>query len=375
MGRLRLAIYLLLSTLTLVPDNQVSAALPSDELWRESLINNIVGFARNTSGGAGGSLCRVTNLNNSGPGSLRACAEHTDRQWIIFDVSGTISLSSVILVKSNKTIDGRGANITIVNQGLIVGRWGSGSATDNVIVHNIKFDNITSNCNICIGEDASNVWIDHVTFDSPRVDETIYVGSGDGSYTGAGPKSITVSWNRFIGHWPPSGLPGDSGASFLISDQGNTEDIDTTVTIHHNHFDTMQSRQPMVHWAKVHAFNNYHNKPYTCVEGRSNAQYYSENDIFEAESQNGDGVLVKTWEGGPFPAAANVKVVSPWLINGATVQQINASTIFNPSSYYSYTAETADEALRAKIVSNAGWQNVTSPTANSLQAPTNLVVK
>src|SRR5688572_5599981 len=84
-------------------NNPVNAALPSNELWREGLINNVVGFGRNTTGGAGGTLCRVTNLNNSGTGSLRACAEATGPQWIVFDVSGTITLSSEIYIKSNKT--------------------------------------------------------------------------------------------------------------------------------------------------------------------------------------------------------------------------------------------------------------------------------
>jgi hypothetical protein len=47
------------------------ATLPSNEIWREDLVNNVVGFGKNTTGGKGGDLCRVTNLNNSGSGSPR----------------------------------------------------------------------------------------------------------------------------------------------------------------------------------------------------------------------------------------------------------------------------------------------------------------
>jgi pectate lyase len=94
------------------------AALPANELWREQLLNQRVGFGRNATGGAGGTLCTVSNLNDSGAGSLRACLTASGPQWIIFSVSGTITLSSQIhmrgaLGNNDKTIDGRGQNITI----------------------------------------------------------------------------------------------------------------------------------------------------------------------------------------------------------------------------------------------------------------------
>ncbi len=49
------------------------------------------------------------------------------------------------------------------------------------------------------------------------------------------------------------------------------------------------------------------------------------------------------------------------LRNGATVIQRNPTSVFDPSSYYSYTAEIADAALEARIRANAGWQNVAFP--------------
>src|SRR5262245_295910 len=140
MKKMKMPSFFVFVILLFAPDNPVNATLPSSELWREGLINNVVGFGQNTTGGAGGSLCRVTNLANSGTGSLRACAEHTDPQWIVFDVSGTINLSSEIRIKSNKTIDGRGANITVSGRGFFVG--GTVPA-QNVIIHNIKIDNVS----------------------------------------------------------------------------------------------------------------------------------------------------------------------------------------------------------------------------------------
>ncbi len=56
------------------------------------------GFGAHAFGGRGGQLYRVTNLNDSGPGSLREAAEAEGPRIVIFDVSGTIHLKSRIEV-------------------------------------------------------------------------------------------------------------------------------------------------------------------------------------------------------------------------------------------------------------------------------------
>lgn len=352
-------------------DNPVSAALPSNELWREGLINNVVGFGKNTIGGKGGTLCQVTNLNDSGAGSLRACAEAVGPMWITFAVSGTITLQSEIYIKSYKTIDGRGQNIIIANRGFIIGTWNTDTGpVSDVIVHNISMKNINGSGMIRVGQNASNVWIDHNTFQN-AADEILYAGSGS-PWVRPAPHNITISWN----HFPPT-TPNQGWADkvLLVSDPGASWDADVTITLHHNHYEGTYNRHPLARWAKIHGFNNYFNKNIQGVDARTNVQYYSENEIFE-KNNSGVAVMLKAITGDPVwepEGALNAKAVNPWLINGATVEQVNPSAIFNPSSYYAYTAETANSALQAKIIGNAGRQNVTGPT--SLEAPTNLAVK
>ena len=54
------------------------------------------GFGATTPGGRGGRVIYVTNLNESGPGSLRAALEATGPRIVLFKVSGTIELSGNI---------------------------------------------------------------------------------------------------------------------------------------------------------------------------------------------------------------------------------------------------------------------------------------
>ncbi len=67
------------------------------------------GSGRWATGGRGGAVYEVTNLNNSGPGSL-VDAVRVGNRTIVFRVSGTIELGNVILTpKNNTTIAGQTA--------------------------------------------------------------------------------------------------------------------------------------------------------------------------------------------------------------------------------------------------------------------------
>jgi len=61
-------------------------------------------------GGRGGQVMEVTNLNDSGSGSFRACAEGSGARTCIFRVGGTIMMQSPIQISSpNITVAGQSA--------------------------------------------------------------------------------------------------------------------------------------------------------------------------------------------------------------------------------------------------------------------------
>src|SRR5690606_34486625 len=52
------------------------------------------GYGAETVAGRGGTVYRVTNLNDSGAGSLRACVEAKGPRVCVFEVSGTIKMKT-----------------------------------------------------------------------------------------------------------------------------------------------------------------------------------------------------------------------------------------------------------------------------------------
>ncbi len=67
------------------------------------------GHGRYVTGGRGGKIVHVTNLNDSGTGSFRSAVSGSAKKIVVFDVGGVIALSSDLTIGDNTTIAGQTA--------------------------------------------------------------------------------------------------------------------------------------------------------------------------------------------------------------------------------------------------------------------------
>lgn len=130
------------------------------------------GHGRYVQGGRGGKVIHVTNLNDSGTGSLRWALAQSGPKTIVFDVSGYIDLRSQLDVTSNTTILGQTApegGITLRYHTLYFGKC------NNVIVRFIRcrrsqIKDVNDGADATWGRYGKNIIIDHCSF-SWSIDE------------------------------------------------------------------------------------------------------------------------------------------------------------------------------------------------------------
>jgi hypothetical protein len=137
------------------------------------------GFGALATGGRGGSIYHVTNLNDSGAGSFRDAVSHGNR-IVVFDIGGNIDLRSAVSVASNLTIAGQ----TAPGDGIAIeGREISFSSHSNIIVRYLRFrqgspdpDSSKSAVNMA---NSHNIILDHVSIEFGKWDNLDAVGASN----------------------------------------------------------------------------------------------------------------------------------------------------------------------------------------------------
>jgi len=214
------------------------------------------GFGANTVGGRGGQIIKVTNLNNSGPGSFRTAVTTPGKRVVVFDVSGIINLKTDLTIST--------PYLTIAGQTSPGGIQVSGRAvlinTHDVIIQHMRFrvgshegttqdDYDTLDSLKIIGNSepawwpnpAYNILIDHCSI-SWGVDEDFEVSLGA--------TNITVQWSIISEGLANAGhRKSDHSKGFII--WGRIAKTPMKVSFHHNYLAHNIDRNPMISGSEV----------------------------------------------------------------------------------------------------------------------------
>lgn len=250
------------------------------------------GYGKYTVGGRGGDVYEVTNLNDSGVGSLREAISAKGPRTVIFRVSGTIDLKSPLSIKNPYiTIAGQ----TAPGDGICIKRYPLNIGADEVIIRHIRVrlgaesgrdtDAISSRRH-------KNIILDHVSA-SWSIDETmsIYVC-----------ENVTIQWciisESLFNSIHVKGSHGFGGI------WGNNY-----ATYHHNLIAHHSSRNPR--FASGSGFNDY----------RNNVLYnWGYNSCYGGEKHGGEGddsfdinFVANYYKPGPAtqPGDVSYRLISP----------------------------------------------------------------
>ncbi|GAA2417957.1 polysaccharide lyase family 1 protein [Streptomyces glaucosporus] len=236
-----------------------------------------------TTGGAGGQTVRAT----TGTAIHQALCNRASRSTpIIIQVEGTINHGNTAKVSGDSCSTAAGvielkqiSNVTIVGVG-------SGAVFDqlgihirdssNIIIQNVTVRNVkksgspTSNGGDAIGMESNvrNVWVDHVTLEASGGESEGFDGLFDMKDN---TQYVTLSYS----------ILRNSGRGGLIG-SSESDTSNGYVTFHHNRYENIDSRTPLLRGGIAHIYNNHYvSLNESGINSRAGARAKVDNNYFE----------------------------------------------------------------------------------------------
>lgn len=261
---------------------------------------NAEGYGKYTTGGRGGKVFIITNLNDDGEGSLRKALNAKGAKMIVFAVSGTIHLLSPLNIKANTTIAGQ----TAPGDGICIADHPVKLGGDNIVVRYLRFRmgdryqnkgmvNGAGHDDAFSGYNKNNIIIDHCSM-SWSTDEVCSIYGGD---------SVTLQWNiiseplNYSYHFETGDKDFENHGYGGIWGGKN-------LSAHHNLFAHCISRNPRL--------NGTRNYPEELVDYRNNIIYnWGHNNIYGGEGGNYN-IVNNYYKYGPSTAKkTRFRIVNP----------------------------------------------------------------
>ncbi|MFF4248874.1 polysaccharide lyase family 1 protein [Streptomyces sp. NPDC001822] len=272
-----------LATTALATATGVMVAMPSASA---AVTGSATGYATQnggTTGGAGGQTVRAT----TGTAIHQALCGRADSSTpITIEVEGTINHANTTKVSGDSCNTAAGvielkqiSNVTLVGVG-------SGAVFDqlgihirqssNIIIQNVTVKNVkksgspTSNGGDAIGmeSDVRNVWVDHTTLEASGGESEGYDGLFDMKDN---TQYVTLSYSTLR----------NSGRGGLVG-SSETELSNGFITYHHNLYENIDSRAPLLRGGIAHIYNNYYVKlNESGINSRAGARAKVDNNYFK----------------------------------------------------------------------------------------------
>ena len=315
------------------------------------------GHGRFVTGGRGGNVIHVTNLNDNGTGSLRSAVKGSAKKIIVFDVAGVIALNSDLSIGDNTTILGQ----TAPEPGITV-RYYTVSPGNNNIIRFMRFRRGQER-DINDGADASNMRyktgtiIDHCSF-SWSIDEVasfydnnnftmqwctiaeslVDAGHGKGAhgYGGIWGGKLASFHHNMIAHVVNRG-PRFNGARYMWSDYTKNQDYATYKWSNTVEAENVDFRNCVMYNAQG-----------TCYGGPGGGQINIVNNYYKAgpggstSTTNQERVTtVSVGTSGNSTQSALIGMTSRYYINGNTTVRTNGTV----KTYRDWDGITYDDGV------------------------------
>lgn len=306
------------------------------------------GFGKIATGGRGGKVYTVTNLKDSGAGSLREALNATGARTVVFAVSGTIELNSSLSIRNGDlTIAGQSAP----GDGICIRNYPVTVDADNVIIRYMRFrmgDAKAVEGDAFGGRNRKNIIIDHCSM-SWATDEVASFYDNE---------NFTMQWcliseslNESVhvkGAHGYGGIWGGMGASF-----------------HHNLLAHHNSRNPRF------CGSRFHGQPAKeVVDFRNNVVYnWGGNSSYGGEEGN-HNMVNNYYKAGPAtPSSKSSRIINPSMSaeNGYGKFYVTGNHV---AGYAAVTAENWNGGVQGATISEVKANNAFPVTAIPEQSAT-----
>ncbi len=327
------------------------------------------GHGRYVTGGRGGKVIHVTNLNDKGTGSFRAAVTGNSKKIIVFDVAGVIPLASDLTIGSNTTILGQ----TAPSPGITL-RYYTVRPEDNCIIRFIRLrrgqeKDINDGADATWQRNKTGIIFDHCSF-SWSIDEVASFydnnnftmqwctvaesltnpghSKGAHGYGGIWGGKLASFHHNFVGHLMNRG-PRFNGARYGWTGYTSNKD-----------YDTYKWENPVQ--AENVDFRNcvMYNAQGTCYGGPGGGQINIVNNYFKAGPSH--SLKSKTLNGIKVSVSSGKERGSQDRITQVTVSSSGNSDKKHPE-YYEMTSRyfisgNTTETTKGTVTQNQDWKGV-----------------